>query len=155
MRVRDAMTHPTTVDAGAPIRRAAALLRDSGGADPRRPRYRWPLPRHDRPGRPAGAQADLHPVSEVMQTDVLVAHPDEGVWDLILILRLAGLCEVPVVEDGRVVGMIGRHDLLRARDRDRDDDAVARDVLQRLRRRMGRRRGRGPGHPPAGRPAGG
>ena len=55
-----------------------------------------------------------NPVARMLRTDVLVAHPEEGVWDLITILRLAGLSEVPVVNDGVVVGMVTRQDLVRA-----------------------------------------
>ncbi|WP_214369167.1 CBS domain-containing protein [Pseudonocardia sp. H11422] len=94
------------------------LLVDRFPPDPRIPGPRTSVPD---PGKTVG---------DVMHTDVLVAHPQEGVADLVTVLRLAGLRAVPVVDGGTVVGMVTYRDLVRALAR--DDALIAADVTRRL-----------------------
>lgn len=66
------------------------------------------------------------PVSEVMTTDVVTAGPDDDVDDLLALLadEERDINRVPVVDDGAVVGIVARQDLLRAlRDLRRGDAA--------------------------------
>ncbi len=69
-------------------------------------------------------------VGDVMHTDVLSARPQDGVSDLVVALRDAGVRAVPVVDRDRVVGMVTYGDLLRAMAR--DDQLIAVDVERRL-----------------------
>ncbi len=65
-----------------------------------------------------------------MHTDLLVTRPEEGVTDLIVVLREAGIRAVPVVDAGVVVGMVTYGDLLQAMAR--DDALIAADIERRL-----------------------
>jgi predicted transcriptional regulator len=58
------------------------------------------VPIADRVDRVLGAT-----VGDVMVRDVLVAHPQEGVADLLTVLRSADVRSLPVVDDGVVVGV--------------------------------------------------
>jgi CBS domain-containing protein len=70
-------------------------------------------------------------VGEVMVRDVLVTRQQEGVADLLTVLRSAGIRSVPVVEyDGTVVGVVTYRDLLRALAR--DDAAIEADIRRKL-----------------------
>jgi CBS domain-containing protein len=69
-------------------------------------------------------------VGDVMVRDVLATHPQEGVADLLAVLRSAAIRSVPVVDDGVVVGVVTYRDLLRALAR--DDTSIEADVRRRL-----------------------
>jgi CBS domain-containing protein len=96
----------------------AELLADRFPPDPR-------LPLYEREDRNPG---DV--VAAVMVRDVLTAHPQEGVADLLTVLRSANIRSLPVVEDGVVIGMITYRDLVRALAR--DDGVIEADVRRRL-----------------------
>jgi CBS domain-containing protein len=131
MRVRDTMSLPLTIGGHEPVGRAAEILMATrapilavvgeGG------RYLGTIGQADLPTDETSVSL---PVAAVLRNDVLVAHPDEGVWDLITILRLGELNEVAVVEDGAVVGVVTHHNLVRAIAR--EDDVVAADIRRRL-----------------------
>ena len=69
-------------------------------------------------------------VGDVMVRDVLVTHPQEGVADLLTVLRAADVRSVPVVDDDVVVGVVTYRDLLRALAR--DDASIEADVRRKL-----------------------
>jgi CBS domain-containing protein len=94
------------------------LLADRFPPDPR-------LPIADRLDTSPGAT-----VGEVMVRDVLVAHPQEGVADLLTVLRSLDVRSLPVVDDGVVVGVVTYRDLVRALAR--DDALIEADVRRRL-----------------------
>jgi CBS domain-containing protein len=96
----------------------AELLADRFPPDPR-------LALNEREDRDPG---DV--VADVMVRDVLTAHPQEGVADLLTVLRSANIRSLPVVEDGVVIGVITYRDLVRALAR--DDDVIEADVRRRL-----------------------
>lgn len=144
MRVRDIMSHPVvTVRSTDPIEGAAALLadrrvtaapvvdgdgrligivsegdllRDRIPADPTA--YLRPVPvRHDRP----------RVVAEVMTRKVMTAWLDEDVSDVARTMLDHDVRSVPVLDGGRLVGIVSRRDLLRTVVR---SDAVLRDEIQ-------------------------
>jgi CBS domain-containing protein len=85
------------------------------------------------PRLPIAERIDRRPgwaVADVMVVDVFVAHPQEGVSDLLTVLRSADLRSLPVVEDGVVVGVVTYRDLVRALAR--DDALIEADVRRRL-----------------------
>jgi CBS domain-containing protein len=96
----------------------AELLAGRFPPDPR-------VPIADRVDRVLGAT-----VGDVMVRDVLVAHPQEGVADLLTVLRSADVRSLPVVDDGVVVGVATYRDLVRALAR--DDVLIEADVRRRL-----------------------
>lgn len=146
MRIREIMSSPAVVVAPElPVKEAAALL-DAHGftclpvvtgdgrlagvvseaellADRFPPNPRLALA--DRVDRRPGAT-----VGDVMVRDVLATHPQEGVSDLLTVLRSADVRSLPVVEDGVVVGMVTYRDLVRTLAR--DDALIEADVRRRL-----------------------
>jgi CBS domain-containing protein len=62
------------------------------------------------------------PIREVMSTDVVTVAPDADLDDLLALLADAerDINRVPVIEDGDLVGIITRQDLLRGLKRERD-----------------------------------
>jgi CBS domain-containing protein len=146
VRIREIMSSPAVVvPPELPVKAAAAVLDDRGFtclpvvtgdnrlvgvvsegellADRFPPDPRLPLGEREdrRPGRV---------VSDVMVRDVLVAHPQEGVADLLTVLRAADVRSLPVVEDDAVVGVVTYRDLVRALAR--DDALIEADVRRRL-----------------------
>ncbi len=146
MYVREVMSSPAvTATAGMPVKQAAGqlarnaftslpVLDPDGGligvvneADllahrfPPDPRAPGPRPKVPGPGATVG---------DVMHTDVLATRPQEGVTDLMVILREAGIRAVPVVDGRAVVGMVTYGDLLQAMAR--DDQLIAADIHRRL-----------------------
>ena len=85
------------------------------------------------PRLPLDEREDREPgngVADVMVRDVLTAHPQEGVADLLTVLRSANIRSLPVVEDGVVIGVVTYRDLVRALAR--DDGVIEADVRRRL-----------------------
>ena len=60
------------------------------------------------------AKARVLPARQVMSEGVLAAREDDPLGALIQRMLADDLKHVPVVRDGRVVGMVARHDLLKA-----------------------------------------
>src|SRR3954453_1733900 len=155
MKVSDIMTHPvltvtpeTTIGevaelmighriSGLPVVDPAGavvgivtegdLLRRAETGTERR-RARW-LEFLIAPGRLASEYAHAHgrKVGEVMTDTVLTAGPDNAVVDLIDLLERRRIKRVPVIDGGRLVGIVSRANLVRAllRNLPRDTDASA------------------------------
>jgi CBS domain-containing protein len=146
VRIREIMSSPAVVvGPDAPVKYAAGLLDAHGftclpvvAADGRLVGIvseaelvadRFPPD----PRVPIAERVEVTPgatVGEVMVRDVLVAHPEEGVADLLTVLRSADVRSLPVVDHGVVVGVVTYRDLIRALAR--DDDLIAADVQRRL-----------------------
>jgi CBS domain-containing protein len=60
-----------------------------------------------------------------MTTDVQVLQPASDLYDAARVMRASGIRSLPVVDAGRVVGVVSRSDLLRVLAR--EDDEVLRD----------------------------
>jgi CBS-domain-containing membrane protein len=149
MFARDVMSSPVvSVTTGTRVKEAAGLLASGGytalpvvderdavlgivteadivrGRFPRDPRARMTSPRGaDAPT--AGAT-----VGEVMTTDVLSTTPATDVVDLVTVMLEHGVRSIPIVDAGRLVGIVTRRDLLAALAR--DDETIAAAVRQRL-----------------------
>ncbi len=52
-----------------------------------------------------------YPVSQAMREDVPIASPSESVYDAFSRMRAAGLKALPVVDDGRLIGMLSLEDI--------------------------------------------
>jgi CBS domain-containing protein len=148
MRVRDLMSEPVfTVRSTDPVEAAAALLAD---------RRITAAPVVDNDGRvvgmvsegdllrnrvPEDPTAHLRPapepaahrpcvVAEVMTRNVFTAWPVEDVADVAQTMIDHNVRSVPVLDGGRLVGIVSRRDILRAVLR--TDDVLAHEVQQRL-----------------------
>ncbi|UVS79442.1 HPP family protein [Actinokineospora sp. UTMC 2448] len=131
MKARDVMTRPVvSVGAGTTIREAIAILTDKGFAA---------LPVVDDAGRviglfsesdalaaTSGADHRDDPVSTALSRPVEVAAPTDDTAAIAARMLRGRLRCVPVVEEGVLVGMIARRDLLRVLVR--DEDVVAANV---------------------------
>jgi CBS domain-containing protein len=53
-------------------------------------------------------------VREIMTHDCVTTGPDTSLYDVIELMDLRGLKRVPVMADGKLVGLLSRSDLLRA-----------------------------------------
>jgi CBS domain-containing protein len=53
------------------------------------------------------------PINEVMQTDVHTIAPDAPISEAARLMRMHMIGSLPVVSDGRLVGIITEHDLLK------------------------------------------
>lgn len=80
-------------------------------------------------------------VADVMSRDVVTAAPDTPVGDIAELLESRGIKRVPIVQDGKVVGIVSRANLLQAlaalrrqttADKPVSDTALRQAVLQRL-----------------------
>jgi CBS domain-containing protein len=69
-------------------------------------------------------------VGEVMTREVAVVAPHSDLHDAASLMRTSGVRSLPVLEHGRVVGVVSRADLLRVLAR--EDDEVAADVRARV-----------------------
>jgi CBS-domain-containing membrane protein len=70
-----------------------------------------------------------------MTTDVQVLQPRSDLYDAARVMRASGIRSLPVVDAGRVVGVVSRSDLLRVLAR--EDDEVLRDLEQALTAELG------------------
>lgn len=79
-----------------------------------------------------GADRKLHArtAAELMTSGVVTAAPDASVRELIHLMTSHGVNRVPIVEGGRVIGIVTRADILRTLVR--SDTAIAEDVRWRL-----------------------
>ena len=144
MFVSDVMTSPVlTVTPGTSIKAAARLLRDRdvaaapvvdddgslvgivseidllrGTLAPDPVAHLFPVP--------ADPSALPHTVADVMTRDVEVLLPHSDLFDAARSMRASGIRSLPVVDAGRVVGVVSRSDLLRVLAR--EDDEIAQDL---------------------------
>lgn len=52
-------------------------------------------------------------VEEVMRSPVETVEPDADVWTAMSRMAHLGITRMPVVEDGRLIGLLARHDLMK------------------------------------------
>lgn len=152
MKAADIMTKdPVSVTADATIAQAAQLMLqhrisglpvvDGAGAvigvvtegdllrraetGTERHRARW-LEFLTGPGRLAGDYVDAHArkVGEVMTNDVAVAAPQDDLADIVRVMERRRIKRLPIVEDGRLVGIVSRADLVRALVRNLSEQAL-------------------------------
>lgn len=124
MKARDVMTSPViTVQPQTPVHATTALLLAHGftavpvvdrqshvvgivtEADLARDQVRpegWP------PGQPEPAAT----TGEVMTRSPLAMSPDSDLADLVSVMLASGIRSVPIVDDGRLVGIVSRRDVL-------------------------------------------
>ena len=126
MKARDVMSSPViTLRADTPVHAAASLLVSHGYAG---------APVVDAEGHVVGiaTEADLvrgrvvpeswevtgerpdPPVSAVMTLSPTSVHPDEDLADVVALMLDTKIRSVPIVGDGRLVGIVSRQDVLRA-----------------------------------------
>ncbi len=127
LRDRDVAAAPVVDDAGALIGIVSEidLLRGSLAPDP--VAHLLPVATEE------GAQPRT--VADVMTTDVQVLQPRSDLYDAARVMRASGIRSLPVVDAGRVVGVVSRSDLLRVLAR--EDDEVLRDLQQALTAELG------------------
>lgn len=149
MRASEIMTSPVvSVPAHTPVHDAATLLAEHGFASlpvvdddgrvigivseidvvrdrmPRDPRT------HMRPSGGAGGPDPAHTVREVMTDSVACVGGGADAADVAALMVEIGVRAVPVVDGGRLVGIISRRDLLRSLLR--PDADIAQEIAQRL-----------------------
>lgn len=155
MKASDLMSSPAiTVPVSAPVTAVAALLASHGftaapvldeqghlagivtEADLLRDRIRPE-------GRPATEGAAGRPVAEVMTGTPMAMRPDDDLADVVLLMLDGHVRSVPVIDDGAVVGVLSRRDVLRV---------IARGELssEQVRERRGLPTGAGTAQHPAG-----
>jgi CBS domain-containing protein len=71
-----------------------------------------------------GLNPDSTEVSDVMSRELVVAAPTEDVLSAIQKMHSIGSRHLPIVDDGKLVGMISIRDLLEVDDRDQRDKAT-------------------------------
>ncbi|HYM91031.1 MAG TPA: CBS domain-containing protein [bacterium] len=86
----------------------------------------------DRLTHATGADRKLHArtAAELMTTPVITARPEASFRELIHLMTSHGINRIPIVEGGRVIGIVTRADLLRTLGR--PDAAVTEDVRWRI-----------------------
>ncbi len=110
----------------------ADLLATVARAD-RGPGPRWWRPRHTRHAAPAG-RAGARDAAALMSPAPVTAAPDDPVAAAARRMRDRGVAWMPVVAGDRVVGVLGRSDLLAVFHR--DDDAIRAEVVDEVFRRI-------------------
>jgi CBS domain-containing protein len=113
MRAQDIMTRDViTVTPGDTIRHLAQVLTDAGISG---------APVLDEQGSVVGvvSEADVigkrgQSVGDVMRREVISVTPDTGVGEVCRRMSEHGINRTPVLEDGRLIGIITRADIVRA-----------------------------------------
>ena len=59
-----------------------------------------------------GSNTAIVPLSTIMEADLVTAEPETTVGDAILLMRSRGVSSLPVVENGRLVGLVTERDFL-------------------------------------------
>ena len=140
MRARDIMSRPVvSVDIGSTVREAVVALTEHGFAA---------VPVVDETGHVVGifSESDglraekrsVERVTSAMHTPVEVTAPDSDVATVAERMLASGLRSLPVVEEGLLVGIVARRDLLRTMVR--GDDVITANVRGLLDRYAGSRR---------------
>jgi CBS domain-containing protein len=122
MSIRDLMTpDPVTVDESTPLQQVARVMRDRDIGDVI----------VERQGAPAGIVTDRDIVvrgmaenedartlqaGDICSGDVLSVAPDDDIEEAASLMREAAIRRLPVVENGRAVGIVSLGDLARADD---------------------------------------
>lgn len=148
MRVCDVMTRSVvTTTPATPVKDAAVILAGHGitllpvidetdrlvGVLTEADVVRGRIPPDPRRRAWRGSQGDPPPpttVGEVMSSTPLTSHPETDAAELASMMIDRGLRSVPVVDEGRLVGIITRRDLVRIIAR--NDALIAADVRKRL-----------------------
>lgn len=140
MRARDIMSRPVvSVDTHSTVREAVTALTEHGFAS---------VPVVDENDRVVGIFTETdalraegrgaEPVTSAMHTPVEVTAPDTDVTVIAERMLATGLRSLPVVEEGLLVGIVARRDLLRTMVR--TDDVITANVRALLDRYAGSRR---------------
>ncbi len=89
------------------------LRRAETGSAPHHPRW---LELLLSPGRLAGEYAEAHArkVSEAMTRDVVSVAPDTEIASVVLLMKKRNIKRLPVIDNGRLVGIVSRANLVRA-----------------------------------------
>ncbi|MEV0238083.1 CBS domain-containing protein [Nonomuraea sp. NPDC050786] len=119
--VADVMTsHPATVEADQPVSVAAALMRDNDAGAVivnDNGRMRGIITDRDITVRVVAAgKAPETPVREACSPSVEAVGPDAGIDQAVQLMRSHAVRRLPVVEDGRAVGIVSLGDLALERD---------------------------------------
>ena len=128
--IREVMTeNPSTVEASANLREAAELMAKEDIGDVlvvENDELQGIVTDRDIVVKAIakGNEPDDTSVREVATTDVATVGPDDGIDDAVKILREHDVRRVPVVEDGKPVGIVSLGDLAQHV----DDDSVLADI---------------------------
>ena len=73
----------------------------------------WPQKSADEIGRMVGERMERHRVLDIMRSEIVSAEPDEPVREVARRMLEHRVHRVPVLEDGRLVGLLSSMDLVR------------------------------------------
>ncbi len=115
------------ISPGATVREAAARLRDEGvGAllVMEGPDLRGIVTERDITYRSVaeGRDPERTIISEIMTRDPICLRPDQTAAEAVEIMRTGGFRHVPVIQDGRVIGIVSLRDLYEAVRRSLEED---------------------------------
>ncbi|WP_248964554.1 CBS domain-containing protein [Sphaerisporangium perillae] len=116
-KVRDVMTHrPICLPADAPVSKAARLMRDQAIGDVLVTKddqlYGLVTDRDIVVRAVAEARdADATPLGTLCTSDLVTVRPDQNVDEVVRLMRDRAVRRVPVVEDGRPVGIVSLGDM--------------------------------------------
>lgn len=120
--IRDVMTaRPFSLDAEAPVREAARLMRSANVGDvivTRDDKICGIATDRDIVVRAIaqGSDPETTPIGDVCSQDPISLAPTDSVDEAVRLMRERAIRRLPIVEDGRPVGMISLGDLALARD---------------------------------------
>lgn len=77
-------------------------------------------------GTAGGADTSLQiPISEIMTKNPVTVEPDTDIFDVVAIMGDRGFRRVPIVKDGRVVGIVSIRDIVRNILKNLEDQSTA------------------------------